>query len=551
VKRSRRITSTVDRLRKQDDAERNGAEHGEKPRPWRPPVPLDDVPEADPFPVDVLPAPLRQLVEETAWAMNCPPDYVGVPVLTMAGAAVGNARHLAITRTHAQPPCLYAAIVGHVGATKSPPLKLLQSPFHQAQQRYLGEWEKQLEEWKKKEKDPEDKGKRPTPHRCIVSDTTTESLGLILSENPRGVLMAKDELMGLVAGMNQYKAGKGHDRQVYLSLWSGDAILIDRKSDRDRDGAPLYVTDPFTAIVGGVQPSVLAGLRGDAGRGPQPDDGFLDRFLFVYPKELPAAEEQWREVSQKALDDWKDVVDRLLGLEMVGRTDPAKPFEPVVACRPYFVRLSSCGRTAWQEFTRQHAAELNAPDFPDYLRGPWSKLRTYGARLALIVHTLRSVCGETAEADADADAESVGRAASLVAYFKSHARKVYMAMDADERLAPARRILACLARHPALITDAGFTRNGVYQYLRRYFKRPEAMDSPLRLLIDHRYIREDKAEQVGPGRRSDRYEVNPEWDRRERTRNPQNPRNDPDEAEIVDSVDSVYGVQGREPGEEG
>src|SRR6185369_303459 len=96
------------------------------------------------------------------------------------------------------------------------------------------------------------RGPRPVLKRCVVSDVTTESLGIILCENPRGVVMIRDELVGLVAGMNQYKGGRGHDRQVYLALWSGDTIVIDRKSDKSRQGAPLYVTDPFAAIVGGI-----------------------------------------------------------------------------------------------------------------------------------------------------------------------------------------------------------------------------------------------------------------------------------------------------------
>jgi len=48
-------------------------------------------------------------------------------------------------------------------------------------------------------------------------------------------------LMELVASLNQYKSGKGYDRQVYLKLWDGEPILIDRKSDKSRDGAPIYV----------------------------------------------------------------------------------------------------------------------------------------------------------------------------------------------------------------------------------------------------------------------------------------------------------------------
>src|SRR4051812_5899429 len=105
--------------------------------------------------------------------------------------------------------------------------------------------------------------------------------------------MIRSELSALMAAMNQYKGGKGQDRQVYLDLWDGSSILIDRKSDRDRSGGPLYVRDPFCSIVGTLQPDVLRHLRGEGRRGEAaPDDGFADCFLLVYPQELPAVGEQ-------------------------------------------------------------------------------------------------------------------------------------------------------------------------------------------------------------------------------------------------------------------
>src|SRR5947199_4536718 len=89
-------------------------------------------------------------------------------------------------------------------------------------------------------------------------------------------------------------------------------------------------------------------------------------------------------------------------------------------------------------------------------------------------------------------------------------------MDADPQVAAARRVLRCLARHPELHT---FTRRDVYQHLRGSFERPEALDAPLGLLLDHHYLRVVPQEGVPrPGPRTDRYEVNPLWDRREGAR---------------------------------
>ena len=100
---------------------------------------------------------------------------------------------------------------------------------------------------------------------------------------------------GLVASWNQYKQGRGNDRQVYVSLWAGDTIVTDRRSDRDRDGGPVFVVHPFAAIVGGIQPAVLDALRGHSRMGDAPpEDGWLDRFLLAFPADLPATGEQWQ-----------------------------------------------------------------------------------------------------------------------------------------------------------------------------------------------------------------------------------------------------------------
>jgi DNA polymerase-1 len=467
-----------------------------EPQPWPDAIPLGEVPDVPPFPVAVLPGPMRRLVEETAWAMNCPLDFAAVPLLALAGGALGNARHLAITRTHTQPPLLYAVIVSLPGTTKSPVLKLLRRPFDDVQGRYLEEWRAQLDAWEQAE--PDERGPRPVLKRCIVSDVTTESLGIVLCENPRGLVMVRDELAGLVAGMNQYKGGKGHDRQVYLALWAGDAILIDRKSDRALKGAPLYVTDPFTGIVGSVQPAVLDRLRGEPVRGmPPPDDGFLDRFLFAYPEGLRAIGEEWREVSEEALNAWREAIERLLGLSMVA-SEEGRP-------RPFYVHLTSSGKQAWQRFTHAHAEEVNAADFPPHLAGPWAKLKGYGARLALIVHYLRWVCGEaTGE---DVDGESMDRATALVAYFKAHARKVHAVMDADPRIADARKVFRWIVTN----RRQRFQKRDAYQALKGTFKMADDLDPVMTVLEKHALIRQaPPTDRTGPGRKpSPFYEVHP------------------------------------------
>jgi hypothetical protein len=415
----------------------NGKAHDDypgDPEPWGDLVPLSDVPEAPAFPLGTLPVQLGQFVQEVAWAVNCPPDFLAVPLLTMAGGAVANAARLQIHDKHHQSACVWTYIVGSPGSAKSPALEQLQAPFVDAQVAHFARWQKEMNAWL--EADKKERGPRPVLGRCLTDDTTVESLMVTLDQNGRGVLMVRDELAALVDSMDQYKGGKGNDRQVYLKLWAHAPVIRDRKSDT---GRPTFIVPrPFVAITGGVQPSVLARLRHGGGRhGPAPDDGFLDRFWGSYPADLPAVGERWTGVDAGARRAWSGAVGKLLDL-------------PMAAGKPNLLKLTRCGKRAWEKFSCDHAAEVNDPDFPDWLRGPWAKFKGGCGRFALVVYLLRWACGEAGGGESPfalnagvVDGESVRRAAHLVDYFKGHAKKIHAAADTDPRVAVARRVLRC------------------------------------------------------------------------------------------------------------
>jgi hypothetical protein len=504
---------------------------------WGPPLPLGEVPAVMPIPLEVFPTTLQRFAQEAAEALGCPVDYLAVPMLVVAGGAIGQSRALALTRSHEQRPSLYAAIVGLTGSLKTPAQKLVVAPLHEAQRRHLDAWHHAREDYERRrevaaakaepprEPDPEQdqtmqalrsmvgEGLPPAPDagplrepvlkRVVVADCTCEALALVLEENPRGVLIDRDELTAWVLAMNAYRSGKGADRQFFLSAWAGREAIVDRKSSHER--GPIVLPYPFLCVVGGLPPALLYRLQlGQRGR-PADEDGFLDRLLFCYPEELPYRPERWLEVSDEAVAAWRAAVEALAGFAMEPQSGASGTW-----CRPHFLRLTTTGREGWERFTQAHADEMNTVEFPAYLRGPWSKLRGYGARLALIVHCLRQVCGETAEPDVDG--EDLERATQLVAYFKSHARKVYAAMDADPTVAEARRVLECLAANPQL---DDFSRRDLYQHLRYHCKRPEALDAPLRLLVEHGYLRVFTPERAGKrGPNPARFAIHTDWDRR-------------------------------------
>lgn len=449
------------------------------PESWEPPIPLSELPPAEPFPVDVFPGALQQFVSEASWAMGVAPDAIGVPLLAVAGGAIGNSCRVMVKDGYTESAALYAAFVAPPGSTKSSALAAVARPLFDAETTYALEYRVKVQKWEAAP-DGED---RPVKRRCVTSSGTVEGIARLLADNPRGLALVLDELTSLVHGMNQYKqGGRGNDRQFYLSCWTQAPYRAERV-DQDRS---LSLDRPFLSIIGAIPPAVLDDLRGE--------DGFLDRFLVTYPEWVAERAEDWGGVSQASRDAWDSSVRGLLSLPSSGQ--------------PAYLPLSLTGRTAYQEFTARQADEVNADDFPDHLRGPWRKLRGYCLRLALILHGLDAACDGLDEQAVDGCA--VERATRLVTYFKAHARRVGVAINADRQVSNARNVLRWLAHHDQPVIRF----RDLYLSVRSKGRFPDvdSLRATLTFLTKHGFLRPQEKGSVGSvgGRPASQiYEVNP------------------------------------------
>src|SRR5262249_51488650 len=156
---------------------------------------------------------------------GCDSSYLALPLLTAIAAAIGNTRRLELKRGWSAPPILWGAIVGESGTAKTPAFRLVMRPVRERQRKALGRyaqalkhyeanlarWEKDMAAWKRDQhaaSDPPEKPDAPQAERFIVSDTTVEALAPLLLANPRGLLLARDELAGWIGSFDRY-AGKG------------------------------------------------------------------------------------------------------------------------------------------------------------------------------------------------------------------------------------------------------------------------------------------------------------------------------------------------------
>jgi hypothetical protein len=227
--------------------------------------------------------------------------------------------------------------------------------------------------------------------------------------------------------MDQYKNHRGSDRQFYLSAWSNSPVSVDRKNLEE----PIFLARPFVGVVGSIQPGVLPELI--ANRQGREGDGFLDRFLFSYPEPMLS---RWsdEEISLEAVWAVQVLYDRLredLSLEHNDNGDP----------RPREVVLSEEALARFREEVDALREEMEEPDFSNVLRGPWSKLEAYLARLSLVLAMARVVRGPARPERVEL--EDVERATSLVEYFKAHARRAYLQFYGESR---EDRLLADLTR---------------------------------------------------------------------------------------------------------
>jgi len=468
------------------------AEEDEPADDWGP-IRLGALPPAEPFPLDVLPLPARALAEAAAVSIGCPVDFPAVATLAAASGLIGRSASLLVKPGYFESASLYLALVGSPSSGKSPSLRLALAPLKAIGRELHDEWRKARDAW---EKQPDaERGPEPTLRRIDTSDSTTEALGIRLAANPRGLTITPDEMTKWSMSMDQYRGGKGGDRPFYLSAWGGEPVTIDRAKHANE---PIMVPHPFLTVVGGMTPGMLSELSEGKGW----DDGFMARILLAFPDRVP------RPYSEDGLpegvaESWNDLARALWHRQM--RDLDGKP-------TPHVFMMTPEARREWRRWCQAHRDEQEADDFPDSLEGTWGKLEAYAARLALILHLMNLASDPTGLVNADPSElprRIIDGAARLVAYFKSHARRVRAAMGAkagngDENV---RALLGWIGRNGL----TAFSMRDIGNNFDRFKADPAALADSLEWMAARNLIRRrPKPDARKRGRkRGAIYEVNP------------------------------------------
>jgi hypothetical protein len=429
-----------------------------------------------PFPLDALPGPIQSLVAAGAQAIGCDPSYLALPLLVALASAVGNTRRLELKRGWCVPPILWGVIIGESGTCKTAALRLVLKPIRERQRRALERhaeamkqyradrirWERDMVAWKKRGGGlPPAEPEEPRAERVIVSDTTVEALAPILLANPRGLLLARDELAGWIGSFDRY-ANRGKtsaDSANWLSMFNAESIIVDRKTGTPRT---IHVPQAAVSVVGGIQPAILRRALGREHR----ENGLLARLLLTCPPQRP---KHWTEddINPSAEAELARLFDRLYELQpAVG--DDGEP-------RPVLVHLSDEAKSVWVSYYNAHAAEQ--ADLTGDLASAWSKLEEYAARLALVVHYVRWAAGDVAN-ETRLDAASMNAGIMLTNWFKHEARRVYATLDETDLEREQRELTQWIERRGGTVTVRDVQRG-----LRR-LRGPGAAEAALESLVE-------------------------------------------------------------------
>src|SRR3989338_1465844 len=476
---------------------------------WPEPTPLKsikkDLSPVIPLPPALIPEPYQPWLTDIAERMQCPLDYVAVAALIATASLIGAGCRVRPKRhdSWALVPNLWGGIVGRPSTLKSPSLKEVLKPmkaleedanlvFEKEYKDYLcrmEEFKAHKEAIKKKitkavlslpphevelvkqelrnHKEPEP----PIWKRYSTNDTTIEKMHELLSQNPRGLMLFRDELMGLLSTWD--REGHEADRSFYLEAWNGDDS---KTSDRIGRGT-TYTKSLCVSILGSTQPDKLLGYFQQSLSGFC-NDGLLQRFqLLIYPDEV----KEWKLVdkvpNKEAQHDAAMIMRNLTSMNFCEYGAVQEGEET-----PYFCFTDHAQHTFFVWLTELEREKLTSEEEPILLEH-FAKYRKLMPSLALIFHLINIASDKARGA---IPVECVERAAAWCEYLEGHARRVYTSSVTAEY--QAARNLVRKIRQGEL--HDRFDNRDIYRKHWALLKTKEEVESVCNLLVENGWLRE-------------------------------------------------------------
>jgi hypothetical protein len=235
---------------------------------------------------DLFPESLAAPIETVATRMNLKPECYALALITGVSRFLKNGSSTMLVeewnryrcRTHGY----FGVMIAEVSQMKTPvlnamiadPLAAMRENNQKKFEAQKKAYEVEFEQWKNSK--DEDKGPAPdapVEKFAYITKATWEGIAGMVGRAPtQGILWLCDELAGFFNSANQYRSGKGSDKEDLLEAWSGNGAVIARAA-----GTTVNVGAVSLSIYGNIQPKVLAPFLGDG----SDNNGTFARFDFV------------------------------------------------------------------------------------------------------------------------------------------------------------------------------------------------------------------------------------------------------------------------------
>ncbi|WP_296488490.1 YfjI family protein [Rhodoferax sp.] len=490
---------------------------------WPEPRPIKaDLPPAPPFDaLALLPKTLADFVLDEADRMPCAPDYVAAALVVALGSVIGTKCAIKPKRRDdwIVTPNLYGGVVGDPSAKKTPAINTVmrfldrlearegelvdgRMKVFEAEKAAFEAHQSAVKAAMKKaavgKPDPlmmaaamEDmqnlqEPEEPQPRRFKSNDATTEKLGDLLTHNPIGLLVFRDELIGLLASWD--KEGREGDRAFYLEGWNGTGSF---NIDRIARGS-LFIPCLCLSVFGGIQPDLLERyLSGIATS--MDNDGRIQRFqLLVYPDAVPW---QWRDryPVKGAREAVRDLFDRLAAFDPL--LDGATAADDFVKLAHY--QFDDEAQAVFIEWATTLHLELIAKEQNPLMQQHFGKFEKLFCALALILHLAEGSIGPV-------KVDSAIRAAAWCEYLAGHARRVYGLVEVG-KINTARTLGRRIAE--GKLNDQ-FTARDVWKKGWTGIRSTADAEAALAVLEDYDWVQSFEVYDQ-PGRPTIRFNINP------------------------------------------
>jgi phage/plasmid primase-like uncharacterized protein len=498
---------------------------------WDEPKPIQqDLVPVPPFDFENLfPNELSNFVKDESDRMVCSPDFIAAALLVSLGSVIG-------ARCAIRPkskddwvivPNLWGGCVGAPTTKKSPAIAAAMKPLIQLAKKARERHQEAVStyeadkivfaakkevietnlknEAKKKTKSNIDQVARelqthqkkapnsPLERRYKTNDTTIEKLGVMLSENPQGLLILRDEIVGLLVSWD--KTGHEGDRTFFMESHNG---VSDFNTDRiGRNN--IYIPNLCTSIFGGIQPDKLLGYLEQAANALG-NDGMLQRFqILVYP-DSPKWEWRDRSPNIKAREEVCAIFETLADFDpLEWGASPKNDY-----CKfPYF-HFDEEAQNIFIEWMEGLHTKILPNEDNTLISQHIGKYEKLFPALALIFHLVD--CTKKGNIGSIKKASAI-KAANWCTYLEAHARRCY-GLLADDGLRAAQALATKLSK--AKLAD-GFTARDVRRNQWRYLTNDMAVQSALDWLEDEGWLKSYEVGGRGPGsgRPTFRYKINP------------------------------------------